>query len=320
MTVRICKSTDSGAPVISQTIGSIETLLDAVLVNGYGTREPLGWASHYRNVSTGRKYYLQGTGSSGRILMIQDNAANAGCYSDFLAQVGLAHPAGEGMEPSAVVGLYASAGIERPDNFWEVIGDESFFYLLTGKNVWGGQYGLRSVFACGDIRGYAETDLGRALIASNARSANGSRPVGQWCIPVSGTGFNAAISQGYGPMDLCGMPDSPGNCPSATLFRALSCDLSAFNSHEYPGVARKVISSPLMIGHILQGSASPSLRGQLPGFRIPLHKVSAYHPPAFSTVQGESGKTHLVVYSADSGQSGISEIPLLFEISDTWGS
>ena len=36
MTVRVYKSTDGSAPVLTGQAGSLTTLLDAVLVNGYG--------------------------------------------------------------------------------------------------------------------------------------------------------------------------------------------------------------------------------------------------------------------------------------------
>lgn len=48
MTISIYRSTDVGAPVFSSGVkGSLITVLDACLVNGYGSKSPLGWSKVY---------------------------------------------------------------------------------------------------------------------------------------------------------------------------------------------------------------------------------------------------------------------------------
>src|SRR5438309_11659795 len=43
MTVRVYKSTDASAPALTGQVGSLTALLDAILVNGYGTKTAAGW-------------------------------------------------------------------------------------------------------------------------------------------------------------------------------------------------------------------------------------------------------------------------------------
>lgn len=47
MTVEIYRSTDSSAPVLTGQVGSLITLLDAVLVNGYGSKAAAGWTKAF---------------------------------------------------------------------------------------------------------------------------------------------------------------------------------------------------------------------------------------------------------------------------------
>jgi hypothetical protein len=43
----VYRSTDSGAPVITTALGAMVTLLDACLVNGYGSKPAAGWAKSF---------------------------------------------------------------------------------------------------------------------------------------------------------------------------------------------------------------------------------------------------------------------------------
>ena len=79
----IYKSTDTSAPALIATTGGLITVLDGVLVNGYGTFSPLGWTKEYqspdnlqavyRNKGTGwflrvnNSIYFDGTYSSAKI-------------------------------------------------------------------------------------------------------------------------------------------------------------------------------------------------------------------------------------------------------------
>ena len=61
MTVTVYSSTDTSAPTLNNLKGSLVALLDAVLVNGYGTQSAAGWSIAY-TASSGR-VYRQGTGN-----------------------------------------------------------------------------------------------------------------------------------------------------------------------------------------------------------------------------------------------------------------
>jgi hypothetical protein len=80
MTVRTYKSTDASAPTLTGQAGSLTTLLDAVLVNGYGSQTAAGWTINQTTTNKrGYKQNLTGSNnSSGMLLYVEDTAAGAG--------------------------------------------------------------------------------------------------------------------------------------------------------------------------------------------------------------------------------------------------
>jgi hypothetical protein len=62
MTVRVYRSTDASAPVLTGQVGSLTALLDAVLVNGYGALSAAGWT--IAQTTTNKRGYKQNTSGS----------------------------------------------------------------------------------------------------------------------------------------------------------------------------------------------------------------------------------------------------------------
>ena len=79
MTVRVYSSADVGAPVLNMSSGSLVAVLDACLVNGYGSKPGSGWAKSFAD-STLRAAYKQGVGGNGHYFYLDDSAgASARC-------------------------------------------------------------------------------------------------------------------------------------------------------------------------------------------------------------------------------------------------
>lgn len=73
MTVRLYRHDDTSAPVLTGQAGSLTTLLDAVLVNGYGSKTAAGWSIN--QTTTNKRGYKQGAGGnhpSGILCYIDD--------------------------------------------------------------------------------------------------------------------------------------------------------------------------------------------------------------------------------------------------------
>jgi len=74
MTQPVFRSTDASAPALTHANGSLITVLDAILVNGYGSKASLGWSKAFSG--TNKAVYQQGAGSSGFQLRVDDSGAN----------------------------------------------------------------------------------------------------------------------------------------------------------------------------------------------------------------------------------------------------
>ena len=72
----IYRSADANAPVLNGLAGSLITVLDAILVNGYGTQPSASWTKSF---SSGSYYaaYKQGSGSNGCYMWVQDTGSVA---------------------------------------------------------------------------------------------------------------------------------------------------------------------------------------------------------------------------------------------------
>ena len=73
----IYRSTDAGSPVLNGLTGSLITVLDAVLVNGYGTQTAAGWTKPYSASGNTSASYKQGISSSGMYMWVQDSGSVA---------------------------------------------------------------------------------------------------------------------------------------------------------------------------------------------------------------------------------------------------
>lgn len=82
MTVRLYKSTDASAPVLDGQSGSLLTVLDAILVNGYGSKTAAGWTIEY--TAAGKRVYRMATGGgrTGFRMRVLDDASLTGGARD----------------------------------------------------------------------------------------------------------------------------------------------------------------------------------------------------------------------------------------------
>lgn len=80
MPVTVYKSTDASAPVLNGLAGTICTVLDAILVNGYGAKASAGWAIAF--TGTNKRIYRPPTGQLRGFYRVQDDAPRAAPFAD----------------------------------------------------------------------------------------------------------------------------------------------------------------------------------------------------------------------------------------------
>lgn len=167
MGIFIYKHTDAGAPVMTAAAGSLLTVLDAVLVNGYGAKSPAGWGKAVIDAATNQAVYTQGAaeyvGAPARKVYIKDNLATANasiCVCD--ACTVAASPVFTnryGPDSLDSFGTLAKADQDSGANAaWIMLASPRWFYLFTRRNSWGSR-GWQMVFA-GDLDSAYPKDAG----------------------------------------------------------------------------------------------------------------------------------------------------------------
>jgi hypothetical protein len=167
MTVRVYKSTDASAPVLSSTAGALIAVLDACLVNGYGSKTAAGWTKDY---SSGTNFAVYRPSLGNRFqLDVNDSFSNYARVASYESMTGIGVGIGKcPTEGQLSGGLY----MLKTDNVagnrdWVVIANERCFYFWTRLDTnANGINGVMSFF--GDIISNKTNDAyGTMLIASD---------------------------------------------------------------------------------------------------------------------------------------------------------
>jgi hypothetical protein len=191
MTVRIYKSTDGSAPVLTGQAGSLTTLLDAVLVNGYGSQTAAGWSINQTTTNKrGYKQNLTGSNnSSGMLLYVDDTAAGTGgakearvCGFETMSAI---TPTGTGQFPTAAqssIGtgfliIRKSTTADATARAWTIIANGQTIYLFieSGDTTAATALALATTgFAFGDFKSYKTSDQYAVMIIGRVTENTGS--------------------------------------------------------------------------------------------------------------------------------------------------
>lgn len=178
MTFRYFDSTDASAPTLpGNTAGALITLLDAILVNGYGSRTALGWTKPYSG--TNKAAYRPASGTRFYLRVVDDGSpatltTRAAIVRGYENMTGIdsvltdPFPLTSQVADSACLWLKSSVAdaTARP---WQAWGDESVLYLCVQMN--GATTGDLYVF--GDVESLKGSDSFNCFI-NTRNSATGT--------------------------------------------------------------------------------------------------------------------------------------------------
>lgn len=177
MTVRLYRHDDTSAPVLTGQAGSLTTLLDAVLVNGYGSQTAAGWS--IAQTTTNKRGYKQGAGGNhptGIHLYVDDTGpGSAGarearvCGFEGMTAV---TPVGTGQFPnstqSAIGNGYLVIRKSNTNNSearkWYIVADAWTFYLFIEMGDNGPPVSVGTGFMFGDFESYKSGDAYAQMI------------------------------------------------------------------------------------------------------------------------------------------------------------
>ncbi len=139
MTVTVYRSTDAGAPLLTNSNGSLIAVLKACLVDGYGSKASAGWTAPF--TGTNLIAFKEGVGGNNRYLRVYDGGtdssghrvANVRAYE---AMTAVSTGTGPCPTPGQVSGngatlSYFQAGRSTPNVSWIVVATPSFFHLIV---------------------------------------------------------------------------------------------------------------------------------------------------------------------------------------------
>src|ERR1041385_169448 len=173
----IYQSGDTSAPTLNGLTGSLLTVLDACLVNGYGSKPGAGWLKPFPNTGSAG-CYQQPTGSM-LYLIVNDAAGGAGGgqearitgYDSLTSIASGSNPFPSG----SFIVARKSAAASATARTWIIVADSSSFYgfVLTGD--FANNY---YAFSFGDFYSLSgSADAWKAMVVGRATENNSTQAV-----------------------------------------------------------------------------------------------------------------------------------------------
>lgn len=310
-TVRVLRSTDASAPTLNGVAGSLITLLDAALVNGYGASAPLGWTKAFSgtNKAAYKNSAVEGTGL---YLRVQDDASGIAASKSQTTGYETMSTVDAGTNQFPLInptyyGVIKSITADATNRPWVIIGNEYGFHLLIQEGTVAGDW---TPYYFGDIISYKTSDPWKFVISSaysNSQAwlnSNASMSVVVNIISTTITGFIIARDHlaSVGAV-LCGKHTDYAKAPYATIGNGVA------GLMPYPApVNNGVFLAPAWVHH---GSAPYVVRGHIPGLWCPMHGKPIANNDTFSGTGSLAGKTFEAFNSYNAGQ-------IMIETSNTW--
>lgn len=203
MRAQFYSSTDLDAPVLDGSIGSLINLLDAILVNGYGVKEPLGWTKEFSG--TNIAVYRNSTSdplSSGMYLRV-DNSTGYGAVTSSMTRCLVRgyktmSDVDTGIDPTHECFWNSVVGTNTAQD-WYCVGDHRTFYLNRSNNPSFYSYLLSSILAAGDYKSYVPVNPYNYFVtsdrtASTSSGSSGVFPAGNQSITIPRPGSLESVA------------------------------------------------------------------------------------------------------------------------------
>jgi hypothetical protein len=330
MTVRVYRSTDTSAPVLNGNAGSMTTLLDAVLVNGYGAQLPLGWTKAFTGSSLAS--YKQPAGTTNGFYLDVDDSAAGSSNAYFTRVRGFetmtALFTGTNMFPTSGQ-VNASGGwwwksTETATGTavsWVVVGTDKMFYLwiqTAAANTFapGGNAGVMYCF--GDILSYKPGDIYNTMI--NVSTSSGVGTISSF--GVCSTSLTSVTNGHYmvrsylqtgTSLNVSKMGDAAKSGSITFIGGGTTGNATSYLAYPNP-VDANLYMSPIWIGE----PSNFVLRGVMPGSYAPCHYRPVNTGIQFAGTGAFSGKTFEAFSAWDPGSGSTLVGTVLLEVSNTW--
>lgn len=322
MTVTVYRFDDASAPDLVGTNGGLITVLDACLVNGYGSKAAAGWTKPYSGTNTAA-YRMGTTNSTGFYLRVDNNMSSGHAnVRGYEAMTGI--DTGTNPFPTAAQNTYGvsvcvSSGANATARPWMLFADDRRFILwvATSQTEATGLSAYTSTAYCnwayfGDFKSLGTGDSYNCQLIGHAAGAVGNN--------YSSGGFlsyiNAsAITGHYLARSYDGVSLSVNNQKAATNnAQSAGSGINSVSYHPaYPHpVTGGVHIQPMYVTDSVGGGAA--LRGTLPGLWFINARMPGANGDTFSGTGAISSKTFILL--DENGPVGFGRLAV--ETSNTW--
>lgn len=334
MTARLYQSTDTSAPVLTGAVGSLVALLDAVLVNGYGSKTAAGWTKPY--TATNKAAFRNSSATGTGFYLDVDDSAPATAKEARVKGYETMSAVATGTGPFPTVAQMSTGLFIRKSNTadstarpWFITADETVFYLFVES----GDYiapTRTTAFGFGDFYSYKASDAYRCMIIGRNGENTGINQ--NEMFPMLGLSFSAQlaatttaghyIARGYtgtggavafgthGDLAASGS-SNPVSYPSM-MGASNNGGNPATYGMNYPNPADNgLYFAPVFIHH------NGGMRGYLKGLWSPSQDMPLGHGDSFAGTGALSAKSFLCMQMFSYG-AGNMPAECFLETSNTW--
>lgn len=152
----IYKSTDTGAPPLSASAGTMNAVIKACLVTGYGSKVAAGWDIVYEDIPSNKLAIRATSPKSIKSVLFLDDTANK--KSEVVAYTEWNNTASTGVNNFGAGAFFKNMTGSGSSAKWVIVATDSFFYLWTQNDAGYNYLGVVSAF--GDAISFkANTDI-----------------------------------------------------------------------------------------------------------------------------------------------------------------
>ena len=303
----IYSSTDAGAPTLSGTAGTAVAVLDACLVNGYGSKAAAGWSILYTSLNQ-RTYQSGNNTACPSVLQILDTnttqftAVGGTSATSNTFQSGIPNPfPTASQQPSGIYGTKSNtaSSAARP---WFVIADNRTFYLLV--DVTSDLSAGYIAFYYGEMYSYRAAsgliDTSRLIIGGSFQNYTTSSSLARVTGSTNGTAVDTVPEYMYQsvfnvgpPINIRKIADSAKSNMAVNVgtWHVTGAPIisNGFSALPFPTVGDAAMyMSPSWINEPISGA----IRGHLRGIQYPLHIQPLSNLDTFTAVGSLAGRTY----------------------------
>lgn len=301
--LRVFSSADAGAPALTGQAGSLAAVLDAVLVDGYGTgpsaKAPAGWSRTY-SATNKRVYRNEIVAGSGYYLRLDDTAAIGNARHTFLRGFQLMSDidTGTNLVPTTAQATNGSLWqksitLDATARAWVIVANDKTMYPFFDCGGLG--IALAAPFAAGDLDSDVVGDQHNFFVSGNGLASYTGSTGDAHGTMYRGTDLsvnNSTVGNGSSPNGW--VARNYAGAVGATPINQVRDDLYG-SPQQFFGRGPFAYPDPVNSGlrfnvaHVKEGARE--VRGRLPGVLIPLHDMAFTDGQIISPLPGADGIT-----------------------------